>query len=338
MKSLVVAGLSLALLVVPATQVAAAARLLIPRQLVGSLVSPTTGPSSAFDRQHPVRGAFGDPRLVSDRHPFGWTGPGQVGAHSFHNGIDIVASPGTPVYPVVSGRVVRAKPDEIVVDTDDGRSFQYYHLSQRPSRVQVGKLVVARAHGPRLDPRAVRPSPSRRDRRRRHPQSARPGSSRALPRLDETGRHRPLRQRRPAAEPARWPFDRTRGRAGGLRCRAADHSRARPVGRSSASSRPGRMAAVPWKEVQTRWKSRRRLPEDRASTAVLLAGLRRRHLPELSRLRPNHLAISAWPAATSSASTSIRAVCSPGLHRIAVRVADVRGNRSTTWWPLQIVR
>jgi hypothetical protein len=28
----------------------------------------------------------------------------------------------------------------------------------------------------------------------------------------------------------------------------------------------------------------------------------------------------------------------PGLYQLAVRVADVRGNRSTAWWPLQIIR
>ena len=27
----------------------------------------------------------------------------------------------------------------------------------------------------------------------------------------------------------------------------------------------------------------------------------------------------------------------PGAYRLAVRVSDVRGNRSTAWWPLQIV-
>lgn len=142
MKSLVVAGLSLALLVVPATQVAAAA----DSSSHGS--SPHARfayhwPIKPFERQHPVRGAFGDPRIVSVEQPFGWTGPNQPGAHSFHNGIDIVAPPGTPVYPVVSGRVVRAKPDQIVVHTDDGRSFQYYHLS-RAQAVRVGKTVLAR--------------------------------------------------------------------------------------------------------------------------------------------------------------------------------------------------
>jgi len=134
-----VVGLSLAFLLVPATNVAAAAGRSSGR-------STQTGPAyhwpiKPFDRQHPIRGAFGDPRTVNVDQPFGWTGPSEIGAHSFHNGIDIVGSPGTPVYPVVSGWVVRAKQDEIVVRTDDGRSFQYYHLS-RARAAHGGRFVV----------------------------------------------------------------------------------------------------------------------------------------------------------------------------------------------------
>jgi Peptidase family M23 len=98
-------------------------------------------PVKPFDRQHPIRGAFGDPRIFSRDQPFGRTGPDEIGAHSFHNGVDIVAAPGTPVYPVVSGWVAKAKPDEIVVDTYDGRAFQYYHLSKARD-IERGKKVV----------------------------------------------------------------------------------------------------------------------------------------------------------------------------------------------------
>ncbi|HKD94770.1 MAG TPA: M23 family metallopeptidase [Gaiellaceae bacterium] len=96
-------------------------------------------PVKPFDREHPIRGAFGDPRTVNLEHPFGWTGPLELGAHSFHNGVDIVAGPGTPVYPVVSGQVVVAKEDKIVVRTRGNRSFQYYHLL---SAVRQGQRVV----------------------------------------------------------------------------------------------------------------------------------------------------------------------------------------------------
>jgi Peptidase family M23 len=141
MKQLVAAGLSLALLLVPSTQAGAATP--SSRSSRRAATSFTYHwPIKPFDRQHPVRGAFGDPRIVSREQPFGWTGPNQLGAHSFHNGIDIVANPGTPVYPVVSGLVVRALSDEIVVRTNDGRSFQYYHLAKGKA-VRLGKLVVA---------------------------------------------------------------------------------------------------------------------------------------------------------------------------------------------------
>jgi murein DD-endopeptidase MepM/ murein hydrolase activator NlpD len=101
-------------------------------------------PVKPFDRQHPIRGGFGDPRTVSPDEPFGLTGPNESGSYSFHNGVDIVAPTGTPVYPVVSGRVARALPDEIVIDTYDGRAFQYYHLSKARNIQRGAKVVVDR--------------------------------------------------------------------------------------------------------------------------------------------------------------------------------------------------
>jgi hypothetical protein len=132
MKALVVAVLSLALLAVPATLTQAA----------NSRYPAYHWPIKPFNQQHPIRGAFGDPRIVTAGQPFGLTGPDRPGGHSFHNGVDIAAATGTPVYPVVSGVVVRNKPGQIVVHTRDGRSFQYYHLTAAPS-VRVGRTVVA---------------------------------------------------------------------------------------------------------------------------------------------------------------------------------------------------
>jgi hypothetical protein len=81
-------------------------------------------PVKPFDVQHPIRAFFGDPRTV-----FRNADDADVGAFSFHNGVDIVAADGTPVYPVLSGTVTRVKPDEIVVTSDAGaRTFQYWHL------------------------------------------------------------------------------------------------------------------------------------------------------------------------------------------------------------------
>lgn len=97
-------------------------------------------PVKPFDRQHPIRGTFGDPRTLATDQPFGVTGPSDPGRYSFHAGVDIVAAPGTPVYPVVSGRVTKAGSDQIRVTCAGGRVFQYWHLRRN---VRLGENVVA---------------------------------------------------------------------------------------------------------------------------------------------------------------------------------------------------
>jgi hypothetical protein len=97
-------------------------------------------PIKPFDRQHPIRGAFGDPRTMAIDQPFGVTGPTDSGSYSFHSGVDIAAKPGTPVYPVVSGIVVRADLHGTIVHTVGGRAFRYWHLR---SNVWLGEHVVA---------------------------------------------------------------------------------------------------------------------------------------------------------------------------------------------------
>jgi hypothetical protein len=93
-------------------------------------------PIEPFDQQHAIRGYFGDPRtvFVSATDP-------QLGAFSFHNGIDIPAPEGTPVYPVVSGTVSQVEVNEVVVHSDDDRrSFQYWHVEPL---VSLGQHVDA---------------------------------------------------------------------------------------------------------------------------------------------------------------------------------------------------
>ncbi len=97
-------------------------------------------PVRPFDRQHPIRGSFGDPRTVFQDPLFadGLNGPGSF---SFHNGVDIAAPNGTTVYPVLSGVAHLVDATAISVETLDGRTFQYFHVI--PTVVD-GEKVTAR--------------------------------------------------------------------------------------------------------------------------------------------------------------------------------------------------
>lgn len=97
-------------------------------------------PVKPFNKQHPVRANFGDPRTIFEMSLFqsGLEGPGSF---RFHNGIDISAPDGTSVYPVVSGTVKSIDGDTISVTTEDNRVFQYYHLIPV---VADGEKVVAK--------------------------------------------------------------------------------------------------------------------------------------------------------------------------------------------------
>lgn len=95
-------------------------------------------PVKPFRAPHPVRSNVGDPRISSS------------GSVSFHNGVDIAAEEGTPVYAVLSGVVVRAKGAGVVVKAEDGRRFQYWHvvpLTTVGARVRAGVTVLGRVHG-----------------------------------------------------------------------------------------------------------------------------------------------------------------------------------------------
>lgn len=101
-------------------------------------------PVKPFDRQHPVRGNFGDPRIIDFGNVLGGDAPDD-GSYQFHNGVDIVAPDGTAVYPVADGVVAKREFNYVVVHSRRGRTFQYWHIvpSVRPgARVVAGRTVL----------------------------------------------------------------------------------------------------------------------------------------------------------------------------------------------------
>jgi hypothetical protein len=103
-------------------------------------------PVKPFNKQHPIRANFGDPRTVFLGSIFddGIAGPGTF---LFHNGIDIAAPDGARVYPVMSGVAHVVSGDEVTVDTGKGRSFQYFHIVPGVfdgQSVVAGKTVLGR--------------------------------------------------------------------------------------------------------------------------------------------------------------------------------------------------
>jgi len=85
-------------------------------------------PLKPFDRQHPIRGFFGDPRTVYENGILAgaFDGPSSI---SFHQGVDIAAPNGTPVYPVEDGIVHYVGAATINLITDHEVTFQYFHIT-----------------------------------------------------------------------------------------------------------------------------------------------------------------------------------------------------------------
>jgi hypothetical protein len=138
----------------------------------GSTTTGCTGsyswPVKPFDRPHPVRGSFGDPRMQFDGPPTLETLLSGSGSFSFHQGVDVSTPNGTPVYAVADGTVVRVTSDWIRVDCGNGRAFEYWHLAaavRAGQRVRAGETVIGKVKRPSLhvhltqlqDGRAVNP-------------------------------------------------------------------------------------------------------------------------------------------------------------------------------------
>jgi len=110
-------------------------------------------PVQPFNREHAIRGVFGDPRTIFYGAPDLNTSLYGGGRFSFHQGIDIVTRAGEAVYAVESGTVTRLNLSSVTVDSHRGRSFQYWHLR---FLVKKGQSVVARRTIIGRSPRARR--------------------------------------------------------------------------------------------------------------------------------------------------------------------------------------
>ena len=103
---------------------------------------PYPWPVKPFGEPHPIRGSFGDPRTIFLGPPSERTLLAGNGNFTFHSGVDVSAPDGTPVYPVESGTVRSVSDVWLVVDSGDGRSFEYWHIAPA---VSVGQHVAAQA-------------------------------------------------------------------------------------------------------------------------------------------------------------------------------------------------
>jgi len=98
-------------------------------------------PVKPFNRPHPIRGHFGDPRTAFYGPPSAATLKTGNGEFQTHHGIDISATDGTPVYPVQSGVATLRRGEEVIVPSPEGRRFEYWHLI--PLAVHNGQYVTA---------------------------------------------------------------------------------------------------------------------------------------------------------------------------------------------------
>jgi hypothetical protein len=76
---------------------------------------PYGWPLKPFDRAHPVRAYFNDPRISG-------------GSRTFHFGIDIAARDGSLVYAVMDGTVHLEGGRSLAVAAAGGRTFGYWHV------------------------------------------------------------------------------------------------------------------------------------------------------------------------------------------------------------------
>jgi hypothetical protein len=97
-------------------------------------------PVKPFDQPHPIRSTSGDPRTLFKGPPTQETLDEGSGSFSFHQGVDIVAPDGTPVYAVRSGVARLSGGRTVIVTSEDGSGWQYWHIVPE---VKTGDRVTA---------------------------------------------------------------------------------------------------------------------------------------------------------------------------------------------------
>ncbi|MES1246054.1 MAG: peptidoglycan DD-metalloendopeptidase family protein [Actinomycetota bacterium] len=107
-------------------------------------------PFRPFDKQHPIRGFFGDPRTVYENGILSgaFDGPAFI---SFHQGVDISAPNGTPIYAVATGTVHYLGAATLNLVTDHDVTFQYFHLIPivgESQHVKVSKTILGYVQPP----------------------------------------------------------------------------------------------------------------------------------------------------------------------------------------------
>jgi hypothetical protein len=85
-------------------------------------------PVKPFDRPHPVRANFGDPRTTFSGPPTPRGLMTSSGIFALHFGIDIATPDGTAVYPVRSGVASLINDRVVAVDSGGGFVAEYWHI------------------------------------------------------------------------------------------------------------------------------------------------------------------------------------------------------------------